>query len=121
MSIREIQVLLDYANFYCHFIRGLSKIAVLLISMQKTISETPPKVAENFTFLIFEAKLAFFLLKQAFIKALILYNSNLKCHNLVETDVFSYDIDGILCWLTLKASQWHFVAFYLRKMIPVEF
>ena len=35
-SIRHIQVFLGFANFYCYFIQGFSKIAVLLTSMLKT-------------------------------------------------------------------------------------
>ena len=35
-SIRDIQVFLGFANFYCQFIKGFSKIATPLTSMLKT-------------------------------------------------------------------------------------
>ena len=35
-SVRNIQVFLGFANFYCQFIKGFSKIAALLTSMLKT-------------------------------------------------------------------------------------
>ena len=36
-SVQDIQVFLDFANFYQQFIQGFSKMAVLLTSMLKTI------------------------------------------------------------------------------------
>ena len=35
-SIRDIEVFLGFANFYCRFIKGFNKIAALLTSMLKT-------------------------------------------------------------------------------------
>ena len=37
MSVRDIQVFIDFVNFYQRFIQGFSRIAVLLISLLKTI------------------------------------------------------------------------------------
>ena len=34
--VRDIQVFIDFANFYQHFIWGFSRIAALLISILKT-------------------------------------------------------------------------------------
>ena len=45
-SIRNIQVFLDFANFYWQFIQGFSRIAALLTSMLKT-TELPDKLALN--------------------------------------------------------------------------
>ena len=33
--VRDIQVIIDFANFYWHFIQGFSRIATLLISLLK--------------------------------------------------------------------------------------
>lgn len=35
-------------------------------------------------------------------------------------DIFGYAIGDILSLLTLESGQWHFVAFFSRKMIPAK-
>lgn len=53
-SLRDIQIFLEFANFYQYFIQGFSKIAMPLISMLKISpagAETPPKTADNSIFL----------------------------------------------------------------------
>lgn len=52
-------------------------------------------------FLTAKAKLAFIELRQAFIKALILYHFNLKYQIQIETDILGYVISGILSQLTI--------------------
>ena len=39
-SVQNIQVFIDFANFYRHFIKGFSKIAVSLTAMLKTIGSS---------------------------------------------------------------------------------
>ena len=41
-SVRDIQVFLDFANFYRRFIQGFSRIATLLTSILKTTSKSAP-------------------------------------------------------------------------------
>ena len=52
-------------------------------------------------FLTSGARMTFTKLKQAFIKALILYHFDLKCHIWVETDSSGYAIDRALSQLIL--------------------
>ena len=47
-------------------------------------------------FLISDAKKAFNCLRQAFIKASILQYFDLECYIRIETNISSYDIDGVL-------------------------
>ena len=61
---------------------------------------TPPKFGDNFSFLTPKAKLVFFWLRQAFIKAPIFYHFDQKRHIQVETDASGYAIGGILSQLT---------------------
>ena len=120
-SIRDIQVFLGFANFYQRFIQGFSKIAAPLTSMLKTTSNrTPPKSADNSSFLTPGAKLAFSRLRQAFTEAPILHHFNSECYIQIETDASGYAIGGILSQLTPESGQWHPVAFFSRKMIPAE-
>ena len=64
---------------------------------------------------------AFTKLRQAFIKALILYHFDLERHIRIETDASGYAIGGVFSQLTLdNLGRWHPVAFFSRKMIPAE-
>ena len=72
-------------------------------------------------FLIFGAKKAFTKLRQAFIKAPILYHFDPERHIWVWTDASGYAIGGVFNQLTSdNLGRWHPVAFFLRKMIPAE-
>ena len=119
-SIRDIQVFLGFANFYRRFIQGFSKIAAPLTSMLKTTAGTPPRAADNSSFLTTEAKLAFLRLRQAFTEAPILHHFDPERYIRIETDASGYAIGGILSQLTAETGQWHPVAFFSRKMIPAE-
>ena len=67
------------------------------------------------------ARKAFTKLRQAFIKAPILYHFDPERHIRVETDVSGYAISEILSQLTLDNSgRWHLIAFFSKKMIPAE-
>ena len=110
-----------FANFYWRFILGFSKIATLLISMLKTTSNgTSPKAADNSSFLTLKAKLAFSRIRQAFTEAPILHHFDPERYIQIETDVSGYAINGILSQLTPESGQWHPIAFFSRKIIPVE-
>ena len=77
------------------------------------------------TFLTSNAKKAFNQLRQAFTKAPILQHFDLECHIRIETDALGYAIGGV--WsqltsdhLTSNQSQWHPIAYFLRKLIPAK-
>ena len=64
-------------------------------------------------FLTPRAKLAFTKLRQAFVKAPILYHFDLEYHIRIETDVSGYAIGGVLSQLISDNSgQWHLIAFF---------
>ena len=64
-------------------------------------------------FFIPGAKLAFAELRQAFIKALILYHFDPERHIQIETDVLGYMISGVFSQLTSNDSgRWHPVTFF---------
>ena len=72
-------------------------------------------------FLTSKARLAFTKLRQAFIKAPILYQFDSKHHIRVETNASGYAIGGVLSQLTSDDSgQWHPLAFFSWKMIFTE-
>ena len=79
------------------------------------------KTVRSSDFLIPGAKLAFTKLRQAFFKAPILHHFNPERHIQIETDASGYTIGGVLSQLTLDdLGRWHSVAFFSRKIIPVE-
>ena len=82
-------------------------------------------------FLTLKARLVFTQLRQAFVKVLILHHFDPESHILIETDVLGYTIGSVLSQLffgtrpdrvitKVDLGQWHPVAFFFRKMIPVE-
>ena len=82
-------------------------------------------------FLTPDARTTFNCLRLAFTKAPILRHFDPKCHIWIETDASGYAIGGVLSQLISETrpdgivtktdlDQWHLVAFFLRKMIPVE-
>ena len=83
-------------------------------------------------FLTLDAKKAFNHLRLAFTKAPILQHFDLESHIRIEIDTLGYAIGGVLSKLNLDSdappndskksdfSQWHPVAYFLRKMISTE-
>ena len=70
-------------------------------------------------FLTPKARLAFFKLRQTFVKAPIFHYFDPEYHIWVEMDVSGYTIGEIFSQLTLE-GQWHWVAFFSCKMIPAK-
>ena len=68
----------------------------------KNLSKSKKMVGLDF--LTPRAKLAFTKLRQAFVKAPILYHFDPECHIWVETDASGYAIGGVLSQLTLDDS-----------------
>ena len=75
-------------------------------------------------FLTPDAKKAFNHLRLAFIEAPILRHFDPESHIRIETDASGYAIGGVSSQLNLDShapsNQWHPVAYFYRKMIPVE-
>ena len=60
-------------------------------------------------------------LRQAFLKAPILYHFDPEYHIRIETDISGYTIGGVLSQLTSDdLCRWYPVAFFSQKMIPAE-
>ena len=78
-----------------------------------------------------KARLAFTQLRQAFVKAPILYHFDLKSQIRIKTDALGYAIGGILNQLSSRIrpdgvitednlGQWHLVGFFSKKMISAK-
>ncbi len=121
---------------------GGGSIKNLTTAAKSTKSKKPnfAKANSGTEFLTSGAKEVFIHLQKAFTKALILRHFDLKCHIRIETDVSGYVISEVLSQMILdqrfsdhithenlnpifskcEMGQWHRVAFFSRKMIPVE-
>ena len=87
INIKDVQSFLGFANFYCRFIYGYSRLATPLTNL--TRKETPFNWSD-------QCQDAFEKLKKTFTSEIILryYNPDLKI--VVETDASDYVSGGIL-------------------------
>jgi hypothetical protein len=86
-SHEEVQVFIDFANFYKRFIRYFNRITANFTNFLK--KEKKRKFTQKFVF-ISEIKKTFEEFKRVFISALMLMHFNSKRKILIETDVLEY-------------------------------
>ena len=67
-----------------------------ITSLFLTNAERTLKTHDNYKFLIFQGKLSFLQLRQAFNKAPVLYHFDSKYYIWIKTNIFGYAIGGIL-------------------------
>ena len=121
-TLRELQIFLEFANFYKRFVRFYAKITRALTELLKKSKQE----RQNESF-IFEkvARQTFRRLIKTFTKALMLIHFNLRNLIRIEINASEFVIAAILSqFITLvigvEQTQWHSIAFYLKKMILVE-
>ena len=112
----EVQVFLDFVNFYKHFIKHYLYIAESLTDLIK--SSKNDKKFKSFSFSINIQKM-FTLLCKVFINVLIFvyFNSVLKIK--IETDALNFILTDIISQLLIN-KEWYSVIFWSRKMISSE-
>jgi len=102
-SVRDIQVLLGFANFYRRFIQKYAKITLPLTELLRKTetaraprdSEGPLRPAPKWKWTP-EAELAFRKLKKAFTEAPILQHFDPAKPKILQTDASGFSIAGIL-------------------------
>jgi hypothetical protein len=92
-SHREVQVFIDFANFYRRFIRYFSRITADLTNLLK--EEKKRKFIQKFVF-ISEIKKTFEELKRVFISASMLMHFNSKREIFIKIDVFEYALFEVI-------------------------
>ena len=94
-SIRDVQVLLGFTNFYRRFIRKCAKVTTLISDLLKKAENprTSKQVKWEWTR---DAKLAFWKLKRAFTDAPILNHFDRAKPIILQTDASGFAIAGIL-------------------------
>jgi len=109
-SVKDVQCFLGFANFYCQFIKGYSKITTPLTALtckDKPFSSNP------------KAHAAFDTLKMAFTSTPVLIHPNLAKPFIVETDASDFALGAILFQSGIDGLL-HPVAFYSWKLTSAE-
>jgi hypothetical protein len=109
-SVKDVQRFLGFANFYCRFIKGYSKITTPLTTL--TCKDKPN--SWNST-----AQVAFDTLKMAFTSAPILIHPDPAKPFIVETDASDFALGAILSQFGIDGLL-HLVAFYSQKLTSTE-
>ena len=112
----EVQVFLDFANFYKHFIKHYLCIAESLTDLIKDSKND--KKFKSFSFSADIQKM-FILLCKVFITVSILIHFNSVLKIKIETDVLNFILTDIISQL-LTNEEWYSVAFWSRKIISSE-
>ena len=112
----KVQVFLDFANFYRHFIKHYSHIAEPLTGLMK--SSKDDKKFKPFSFSA-DMQKTFILLCKVFMNASILVHFDSVLKIKIETDASNFALADIISQL-LTNEEWHSVAFWSRKMISSE-
>ncbi len=108
--VKDVQRFLGFANFYCQFIKGYSKITTPLTAL--TCKDKP--FSWNRT-----AQATFDTFKMAFTSALVLIHLDLAKPFIVEMDASDFALGTILSQFGIDGLL-HPVAFYSRKLTSVE-
>jgi hypothetical protein len=116
-SHKEVQVFINFANFYRRFIKYFNWITADLTNLLK--EEKKKKFIQKFVF-ISEIKKTFEELKRAFISASMLMHFDSKWKILIEIDVLKYALFEMISQWYEKENRWHLVVFYFRKMTSAE-
>jgi hypothetical protein len=110
---KNIQVFLNFVNFYRRFIARFSQLSAFLSDMLKKMQA---KIKKKSFLFIEKAKQIFDLFRNVFQYAFILTHFDSKFLIRLKTNAFDYEIVNIISQLQFD-EQWRFVAFFSRKII----
>ncbi len=113
---KNIQIFLNFVNFYRRFIARFFQLSALLSDMLKKMQA---RIKKKSFLLTKKARQTFDLLRDVFQYALILTHFDSEFLIKLKTNAFDYEIVDIISQLQSN-EQWRFVAFFSRKMIFAE-
>jgi hypothetical protein len=113
---KNIQIFLNFVNFYRRFIIRFFQLSASLSNMLKKMQAKIKK--ESFLFTK-KVKQTFNLFRDVFQYVFILTHFDSKFFIKLKTNAFDYEIVDIISQLQSN-EQWRFVAFFSRKMILAE-
>ena len=116
-NFHEVQIFLEFVNFYWQFIEAYSQIASSLISLLKE-SKNEKKIRpfqwSN------DVKKMFSRLKEVFMTASVLVHFNSELKSQMKTDTSEQAITEIYTQLQKMSELWHSVTYWLRKLMSAE-
>ncbi len=114
---RHVRIFIKFARFYKKFIKNVNKIAESLTNFLK---ERKKKKCDKMFKLIKKTQKTFKELKKIFIKTSILFYFDFKRKIRFKIDASDFAISKILSQLIEETNQWHFIAFFSRKMFAAK-
>ena len=106
-KVKQVQVFLDFANFYCRFIENFAKISKLLSDLTKKDITWTWGVEQQNTFEV---------LKKAFTTAPVLRIPNNKDPSKLSTDASNFATRAVLLQKDMQTNLWHLVAFFSKSL-----
>jgi hypothetical protein len=114
---RNVQIFINFANFYKRFVHAFFKTSAELISLLKKNEKEKFKIK----FVIISKTREFMKsIKKVFMSASMLRHYEFDDESMMKTDVFDFVITKIFSQLAEIDDQWQLIVFYFRKMISVE-
>ncbi len=116
-SHKNVQIFIDFANFYKRFVHAFSKVSAELFSLLKNDDKNKFKI--KFV-MISETKEFMKSIKKVFINASMLRHYEFDDESMMKIDTFNFVIVDIFSQLVKIDDQWRSIAFYFKKMIFAE-
>jgi hypothetical protein len=116
-SHKNVQVFINFANFYKRFVHAFFKTSAELISLLK---ESEKKKFKIKFVMISKTKEFMKSIKRIFMSASMLRHYELDDESMMKTNVFDFVIAKIFSQLAEIDDQWRSIVFYFKKMIFVE-
>jgi hypothetical protein len=113
---KNIQIFLNFVNFYRRFIARFFQLSTFLLNMLRKMQA---EIKKEFFLLIEKIKQTFDLLRDVFQYVFILTHFDSKFFIKLKTNAFDYEIVNIISQLQFD-EQRRFIAFFSRKMIFAE-
>jgi hypothetical protein len=116
-SHKNVQIFINFANFYKRFVHAFFKTSAELISLLKENEKEKFKI--KFV-MILKTKKFMKSIKKVFMSASMLRHYEFDDESMMKTNVFDFVIMKIFSQLAKIDDQWRSIVFYFRKMIFVE-
>ncbi len=114
---KNVQIFIDFANFYKRFVHAFFKINVELFSLLKKNDKSKFKI--KFV-MISEAKKFMKSIKKIFMSASMLRHYEFDDESMMKIDAFDFVIVDIFSQLVQIDDQWRSIVFYFKKMTFAE-
>ncbi len=116
-SHKDVQIFINFANFYKRFVHAFFKTSAELIFLLK---ENEKKEFKIKFVMISKAKKFMKSIKRIFMSASMLRHYEFDDESMMKINVFDFVITKIFSQLAEIDDQWRSIVFYFKKMIFVE-